>query len=330
MVNSKENVPSIDHSVLLSVLGTSSEHPCISGDHYPISRSSPRFCFILPCFLGRGAKIRGGVYTFAPFGWQRVDSTGDDLRKSIFPLPVREPSQVLFGLLNLLIQYTNRISGSTDIMVGESVGQNTSADTARQMQQEGMKIYNAIFKRVWNSMKEEFRKLYILNAYYMPDALSFGLDGRSVGRQDYLGDPTRIAPVADPNTTTQADRIAQAMMLKQAAATTPGYNVPEIEKMYLKAVGAPNVDLLYDPEKFPPGEDLKIQLKKMDLQKQEMIIQAQAQQHLMDLQAEQALNQAKIMELQARATAEVHGIEAGQTQQEVEMYKAMIQMMTSR
>ena len=281
-------------------------------------------------FLGRGAKIRGGVYRFAPFGWQRVDSTGDDLRKSIFPLPVREPSQVLFNLLSLLINYTNRISGATDIMVGESVGQNTPADTARQMQAEGMKIYNAIFKRVWTSMKEEFRKLYILNAYYMPDTMSFGSGDKTVGRADYLGDPSRICPVADPNQTTQGDRIAQATMLKQAAMSTPGYNVPEIERMYLKALGAPNVDVLYDPEKFPPGEDLKIQLKKMDLQKVQMQLQAQQQMHIMDLQAELGLNQAKIMELQAKATAEVHGIEAGQTQQEVEMYKAMIALMNSR
>ena len=35
-------------------------------------------------FLGRGAKIRGGVYTFAPLEWKRVDSTGDDLRKNIY------------------------------------------------------------------------------------------------------------------------------------------------------------------------------------------------------------------------------------------------------
>ena len=281
-------------------------------------------------FLGRGAKIRGGVYTFAPFGWQRVDSTGDDLRKSVFPLPVREPSQVLFNLLSLLISYTNRISGATDIMVGESVGQNTPADTARQMQAEGQKIYNAIFKRVWTSMKEEFRKLYILNAYFMPESLSFGVDGKSVSRRDYLGDPTRISPSADPNQTTQGDRIQQAVMLKQSAMSTPGYNVPEIEKMYLRALGVPNIDILYDPEKFPPGEDLKIQLKKMDLQKVEMQIQADTQNHIMDLQAEMQLNQAKIMELQAKATAEVHGIEAGQTQQEVEMYKSMIALMNSR
>lgn len=281
-------------------------------------------------FLGRGAKLRGGVYTFAPFGWQRVDSSGDDLRKSIFPLPVREPSNVLFQLLSLLISYTNRISGATDIMVGESVGQNTPADTARQMQAEGMKIYNAIFKRIWNSMKEEFRKLYILNAYHMPATLSFGTAGKMVTVQDYKGDPTRIRPVADPNTTTQADRIQQAMLLKQSAATTPGYNVAEVERMYLKAVGVPNIDVLYDPEKFQPGEDLKITLKKMDLQREEMRINAAQQQHIADLMAESQLNQAKILQLQAQAESLMAGIEGERANAVQEQFKSMVELIKSR
>jgi hypothetical protein len=52
-------------------------------------------------FLGRGAKIRGGVYTFAPWEWKRVDSTGDDLRKSLVQLPTREPSAVLLSVFTV-------------------------------------------------------------------------------------------------------------------------------------------------------------------------------------------------------------------------------------
>lgn len=281
-------------------------------------------------FLGRGAKLRGGVYTFSPFGWQRVDSTGDDLRKNIFPLPVREPSQVLFSLLSLLIQYTNRISGSTDIMVGESVGQNTPADTARQMQAEGQKIYNAIFKRVWTSMKEEFRKLYILNAYHMPDTMSFGIDGKNVTRQDYLGDPTRVCPVADPNVTTQGDRIAQATALKQNAMQTPGYNGPEIEKLWLKAMGIPNIDIIYDPQKFPPGEDIKIQLKKLDLQGIQMKIQSEDQRHVMEMQSEYMLNQAKVNEMESHAASMMAGVQGEEMGRQLEHFKAMVEVMKSR
>jgi len=182
-------------------------------------------------FLGRGAKIRGGTYTFAPLEWKRVDSTGDDLKKSIFPLPVREPSQVLFQLLGLLINYTQRISGSTDTLAGENPGQNTPATTTNAMIEQGLKIYNAIYKRVWRSMKEEFKKLYMLNRVFLPMTTSFGEAESKVLREDYLGDPNRISPVADPSITSESQRLQQAMAIKQAAATTPGYNPMEVEKI---------------------------------------------------------------------------------------------------
>jgi len=198
------------------------------------------------------------------------------------------------------------------------------------MQAEGMKIYNAIFKRVWNAMKEEFRKLYILNAYYMPDSMSFGMDGTMVTRQDYLGDPTRISPVADPTTTTQADRIAQATMLKQAAMSTPGYNVAEVEKIYLKAINIPNIELIYDLEKNPPGKDLKLQLKEMDLQKVQLQLEASNQAHIMDLMEEQSLNAAKVLQLEAQAAALMAGVDAEQSAQQLEILRVMVEMHKSR
>src|SRR5258706_9432508 len=82
-------------------------------------------------FLARGVKIKGGKSSFDPFEWKPVDSTGDDLRKNIFPLPIREPSNVLFQLLGMLVGYAEKISGATDIMTGVSPGQNTPAETSR-------------------------------------------------------------------------------------------------------------------------------------------------------------------------------------------------------
>lgn len=282
-------------------------------------------------FLGRGAKIRGGVYTFAPFGWQRVDSTGDDLRKSIYPLPVREPSAVLFQLLSLLINYTNRVSGSTDIMVGESVGQNTAADTARLMAEQGAKIYNALFKNVWTSMQEEFRKLYILNAMYMPDQMTFGTEGKVVSRRDYLGDPTRISPVADPHTTSDMDRINQANMLKQAAMQTPGYDPEQVERRWLTALKIDNIDQIYPgPKKVPPGENIKITIEKMRLQGHDMQLKWEQQKFMGDLMEERRLNDAKIHELEAKAASLIASIGAERAAQEIEVFHGMIEMVKSR
>jgi chaperonin GroES len=55
-------------------------------------------------FLGRGLKLGSGKGIQLKSGeWKPVVATGDDLRKNVFPMPIREPSQTLFALLGLLI-----------------------------------------------------------------------------------------------------------------------------------------------------------------------------------------------------------------------------------
>jgi len=112
-------------------------------------------------FLGRGVKIRGGNYSFSPLEWKRVDSSGDDLRKNIVPLTIPAPSDTLYKMLVLLIDYSNRTSASTETLVGENPGQNTPAETSRTMVEQGIKIYAAIFKRSWRAMKNVQEALYL-------------------------------------------------------------------------------------------------------------------------------------------------------------------------
>lgn len=268
-------------------------------------------------FLGRGAKIRGGVYQFKPFEWNRVDSTGDDLRKSIFPLPVRDPSSVLFQLLGLLVNYANRISGSTDTMVGENPGQNTPAQTTQTMVEMGMKIYNSIFKRVWRSMKDEFKKLYILNAVYMPDMQKFGSDGSAIGRDDYLGDPDKIVPYADPNITSEAQGQQQALMLKQFAQSTPGYNWEEVERRVLRSMRVDGIDAVYpglQSDKATHMPDPKGEAMQGKLALDQARLEFDKAKFAQELMEEMKVNRATIIELEARASkelAEGEGVAAG-------------------
>ncbi len=207
-------------------------------------------------FLGRGAKIRGGNYSLAPFEWKRVDSTGDDLRKSIYQAPVNAPSDVLFQLLSLLINYTNRVAGTTDMMVGENPGQNTPAETSRMMVEMGQKIYTAIFKRIWRATKEEFVKLYKLNGMFLARDRSWP---GGATRDDYLGNGDEVSPVADPNITSDSARMQLATAVKQAAATTPGYDHDAVERRWLKAmqVDAPD-EIFKGTEGTPPPKDPKL------------------------------------------------------------------------
>ena len=70
-------------------------------------------------FKARGMRVSGD--TPVSFGeFRDVEGVGDDIRKSIIPLPTKEPSQTLFLLLGNIIDNGRRLSSATDIQVGDA------------------------------------------------------------------------------------------------------------------------------------------------------------------------------------------------------------------
>jgi len=267
-------------------------------------------------FLSRGIKLRGGNYSFNPMEWKHVDTTGDDLRKGIVPLPVREPSQVLFTLLNLLINYGERIGGSVDILSGQNPGQNTPAETTRTMAEQGMKIFNGIFKRTHRSLKQEFRKLYRLNQIFVTDNTPYVSNAKGTGivlASDYEGPVTDVMPTADPSITSDAQRLNQAAAIAARVAATPGlYNRYEAEYTFLKAIKVTNIDrILPDPKgpnAVPPPVNPKVQIEQMKQQAKQASDQLNMKMALLKLMGEAELNQAQIQKLEAEVEAIKIGI----------------------
>ena len=267
-------------------------------------------------FLSRGIKIRGGNYNFAPMEWKHVDSTGEDLAKGIYPLPVREPSQVLYTLLTTLVNYGERIVGSTDIMVGENVGQNTPAETSRTMAEQGMKVFAGIFKRTYRALNEEIRKVYRLNQLYLPEETKFA--GGGVLATDYQDNSTDIRPAADPHVVSDVQRIMQAETLKQTALSVPGFNVYNVMKRYLEALKIPNIDeVLPDPQgpnAIQSGPDVKVQVEQIKAQERKLSLETKFKLGVLKLQQEAEVNKAKIAKMEAeaaKALEEAGGIQAG-------------------
>ena len=254
-------------------------------------------------FLSRGIKIRGGNYNFAPLEWKHVDSTGEDLAKGIYPLPVREPSGVLFTLLTTLVNYGERIVGSTDIMVGENVGQNTPATTATNMIDQGMKVFAGIFKRTYRALNDELRKVYRLNQLYLPSEHKFS--SGYVTSQDYQQSADMLRPAADPHVVSDTQRIQQAQALVQASGTAPGFDQYQVMRRYLEALKVPNIDQVLPNPKGPnaiqQGPDVKIQIEQMKSQERQLSLQVKMKLGIMKLTQEAELNRAKIMQLQADA-----------------------------
>lgn len=276
-------------------------------------------------FLGRGAKIRGGVYTMAPFEWKRVDSTGDDLKKSIVPFPERAPSEVMFKLIGLLIDYANRIAGTTDATVGENPGQNTPASTYQGMTEQGMQVYSMIFKRVWRSMKEEFKKRYDLNRRFLPTVGRFGPAEDFIRREDYVGSPDQIAPVANPRLTSVLMRVQQAMIVKQDSHVTPGYDVPEVTKSWLAALEVEGIDRLYPgPDKVPPLPNPKLQVEEKKLEGLQLKLKNEQQEWSNRLLEEKRVNNAKIAQLEAQSIKLMADAKAAQGEGEMKAIELRI------
>jgi len=281
-------------------------------------------------FLSRGIKLRGGNYNFTPLEWKHVDTTGDDLRKGIVPLPVREPSQVLFTLLNLLINYGERIGGSVDILSGQNPGQNTAAETTRTMAEQGMKIFSGIFKRTYRSLKDEFRKLYRLNQLYLVGIQNYNTDigTNFIDADDYNGPVSDVRPSADPNIVSDTQRIQQATALLQLATTTPGMNMYEVQKNYLKSMKVANIEqLLPDPRgpnAIKPGPSEKIQIEMMKQQTKTTQVQMNFKVAMMKIMKDLEVNQAKIHKLEADAILAIE--QAGGVKQghEIAMIDAQI------
>ena len=190
-------------------------------------------------FIGRGARITGGRLRFGWGEWKRVDVAGSTLRDSLVPLPVQPPSPVLFSLLGLLVDFGQRIASVSETMQGENPGQNTPAYNMQAMMQQGLTVFSSIFKRLYRSLRDEFRQMYRLNSIYLKaDQYYRVLDGEDqrIYAQDYRTDPYDITPVADPNNAIPEEQMRQAMLLAQRADMFPGYDRLEVERRMLEAM----------------------------------------------------------------------------------------------
>lgn len=284
-------------------------------------------------FLGRGAKLRGGNYTFAPFTWQRVDASGDDLRKSIFPLPVRDPSPVLFQLLNFLVTYANRLTGSTDLMVGETPGQNTPAETSRTAMVQGEKIYNAIYKRTWRSMKEEFKKRYILNGIYLPFKHYYGDKGGFAMREDYTKNPDHICPAADPHLASESEALQQAMALKQFAMSTAGYDHIAVEHRVLRAMKIDAIEEVYPgPKSKRASQNIhpKVQIEQLRQSTKMKELEQNRLEFVAEMQEQIRVNSAEIMKLQAEVVKLLSDVQVDKANVQISALNAQVAAFKAR
>ena len=259
-------------------------------------------------FIGQGARLRGGQIRFKPGEWKPVDVSGAKLRDNLVPLPIKEPSNVLFLLLGMLIDAGKDISSVKDVMTGEAQGRNQSPTTTLALIEQGMSVFTAIYKRIFRSLKSEYAKLYRLNARYLdPDTYFTVLDEpEAISAEDYAEGDFDVVPVADPNVVTNMQRLGRAEFLMQFR-NDPIVDQVELRKRVFKAASIEDIDEILEDE-MPQDPAIAQQADEIELKKEDMRLRE------IDIQS-------KIMERRAKVIKLIADAEAAEAGPQLEIYK---------
>ena len=215
-------------------------------------------------FIGKGVRInRGGVLRFKPGEWKLLQSSGDDLRRNIVHLPAKEPSAVLFQLLGLLIESARDLTSVSDMMQGKSPGQNQPYATTQKVLEQGLKVFNEIYKRIFRALKREYKKIYVLDYKYLgAEEYQEILDTNAFPDRDFTRDNTDVVPAADPDMVAEIEKIMRAVALEASAAAGAPLNKAVVLRRKLEAEGHENIDeLLEMPQPQPSFEQQLEQAK---------------------------------------------------------------------
>lgn len=241
-------------------------------------------------FIGKGLRIRMGDTRFLPGEWKAVNSTGADLKQQIVPLPTKEPSNVLFQLMGSLITSGKELASVAEIFVGKMPGQNTPATTTMATIEQGMKVFTAVYKRLYRSLTEEFLKLARLNNIYLNPQTYVDVTQSEIGPEAFDVKAHKIYPGADPTAVSQTERLMKAQGLMELLPTGVLDPVKVVMRV-LEAQEQPNWQEIMNPQVLQSGQmpqqpDPKMMEMQMkgQLEQQKIQMTGQAQQHKMQLE----------------------------------------------
>jgi len=196
----------------------------------------------------RGMRIKGDDTPISPGEFRDVDVPSGAIRDNILPLPYKEPSAVLAGLMDKIIEEGRRFANAAELQVSDMSAQAPVVTTLAILERT-LKIMSAVQARIHYSMHEEFRLLKeIIRDFTPPDYDYDPVDGdRRAKQSDY--DQVDVIPVSDPNAATMSQKVVQYQAVLQLAQTAPQlYDMPLLHRQMLDVLGIKNYTKLVPTE----------------------------------------------------------------------------------
>jgi len=165
-------------------------------------------------FKSRDCRMKGDV-ELEPGVWLDTEMTADELQKSFYTPPFKEPSQVLERLLGVLVAAGQKFAATTETMTGDAATTGPVGTMVAQIEQ-GSKVFSGIHKRLHKAFGDEFIHIAELNGENLPDVYPYRTNSTqgNVFRADF-DSRIDIVPVSDPNIFSTAQRLAMAQTALQ-------------------------------------------------------------------------------------------------------------------
>ena len=228
-----------------------------------------------------------------------------------------------------LISSGKELASVAEIFVGKMPGQNTPATTTMATIEQGMKVFTAVYKRIYRSLAEEFDKIFELNRIFLDPNKYISVLDITIDPKDFDESAVDIEPAADPTAISQTEKLVKAQGLQELLAQFgPMMNPVEVLTRILQAQEQPYMEKLLSqevaqtgqpPQPAPDPKVMEIQMKSQ-AEQQKLAMQSQVNEHkaALEQQSQQAqlamaaqeqqfnLN-AKQLELAAKMAAQRHG-----------------------
>jgi hypothetical protein len=192
----------------------------------------------------RGLRIKGDDTPIAPGEFRDVDVGSGSIRDNILPLPYKEPSMVLSGLMDKIVEEGRRFAATSDMKIADMSG-NAPVGTTLALLERTLKVMSAVQARVHFALKQELQLLAGIIRDYTDDNYAFEPEegGPSAKKSDYNN--VEVIPVSDPNAATLSQRVVQYQAVIQLAQMAPQiYNLPQLHRQMLDVLGIKHADKL--------------------------------------------------------------------------------------